>query len=1338
MNNQTTGGAGPLTIDSLNVRGLRNAEKRSKIFSYLETNRNAIHFLQETHTVEADTKSYKKYWGENCYLSHGTSSSRGTAILIPKAIVFEKKDVFLDDKGRYVILMGTFNDRPMTLVNIYAPTQDKPKEQMQVLNEIMQIIKDNVYNLVLGGDFNTHLCPKLDMYHNTSNSTSMYASRIIELMQEWELCDVWRIYNPDSRRYTWRRFTNKSTQQSRIDYFLISNNLLYEIEKTSITTSILTDHNQILIKLHGTDKQQRGTGIWKQNASLLKDKQYIDKIKEVINGGKIKYKDVKDSGLKWDVIKSEIRGATISYASYIAKTRRQTENEIKKELKELEIKISENPTEDTKCRYISMQNELKLIISEKTKGAQIRARCDYIEFNEQNTAYFLNLEKAKSSTKNMKKLICDDGSVITNHKQILDEQSKFYKQLYSCQNTYTKAEISEAEQHFINEENVEHQKISDNEKEQIDKELTIDELAAAVKELPNNKAPGIDGIVIETYKMFWTEIKDLLFDSITYGIRQGRLSIDQKRGILSLIPKKDKNITQIKNWRPLTLLNNDYKIFAKALAKRVQSVLDAIIAQDQSGCIKGRSGLGNIRSTLDVINYAEENKIHGLIAMVDYEKAFDTVQWNFLFKCLKAVNFGEYFINCVKTMYEDITTSVINNGFLGTPFKPQRGIKQGCPMSTNLFVIIVELLADRIRQNNRITGIKIGGQTFKISQFADDTCLYIADEDSLQKVFDTLDLFTKCAGLKVNREKSEAMWIGASSNYKHKPCNIRWTTESIKTLGIYVNLNRTVTIEENYKERLKKIKNLLEIWNLRKLTLKGKIIILNTLVISQLIYVGTVLYTPDWVIKEYQSLIIKFIWNDKPPKIKYTCLINTIESGGLKLQDLETKIRAIQIKWIQNLADTSIEKPWKSYLQTYYPFEINMLPYIMIDSNDIPKFKDPFYASLIQSWSKIHNEPIDTAEDICKQILWKNKFIKINGKTVNYKTWREHNILLVHHLLDQQGKFATKRYLEHKYSFTIDIMKYNSLISAIPKQWRQKIKEDSNINNYVIYLDGKVMLNDIPKKLIELTSVEIYKHLIKQKARRPTSEETWERHVGLGFTEDDWATIYHIPYSICRDSKMLSFQMKITHRIIACKHNLCKWKIEPNGICNICYEDEDIIEHHLVACKHCRTFWDYLFNWTKANIQITFPIDTYDIIFGISNVIQDPIINQLNFLILHAKYYIYVNRLKGKPLDIYEFLVECKHSIVYEEEIMRKNDKHDKFYAKWNPLCDILNKSTVKHNCPPVYPFPTPHPLPPPPSQSNMSKQVFRPRLQVCYNCYQCYQLKLTICVQANKFIYLY
>jgi hypothetical protein len=301
-------------------------------------------------------------------------------------------------------------------------------------------------------------------------------------------------------------------------------------------------------------------------------------------------------------------------------------------------------------------------------------------------------------------------------------------------------------------------------------------------------------------------------------------------------------------------------------------------------------------------------------------KIFDSVRWEFLYKCLEKLNFGEYFRICIQTLYKDIETCLTNNGHASTFFKP-RGIRHGCSISANLFVSIVEILAHAIRQNPNIRGLLLGIKEYKISQFADDTCLYLSDEGSLQLALSLIEKFAVCSGLNLNRYKSEAIWIAASSNFRHKPCGIKWT-DCVTSLGVKISNDINRYTDENFRDRITKIENLAKQWCLRKLTLKGKVLVANTLFLSQLLYLGSCMHTPKWVIHQYRDIVSKFIWNNKPPKVQYTTMINNIDEGALNLQDLECKINAIKLNWIKKLYDNDLEASWKSYIEQHFNEDI--------------------------------------------------------------------------------------------------------------------------------------------------------------------------------------------------------------------------------------------------------------------------------------------------------------------------------------------------------------------------------------------------------------------------------
>jgi exonuclease III len=215
------GKGGAMSIHTYNVRGLRDNVKRSRMFNLFKNNLKGIIFLQETHAVPGDFEIWQKEWGSTIYMSYGTSQSKGVAILMPKQFDYNIDSIKSDSNGRYISLQGIFNGHKLCLLNVYAPTADKAKEQNDFMDEITPIIDNNSHQLILAGDLNCHLTPK-DKY-GQQYKTTRFVTRLNTIIEQLELLDIWRTLNPDSNRFTWRKCTAKGIQQSRLDYFIISN-----------------------------------------------------------------------------------------------------------------------------------------------------------------------------------------------------------------------------------------------------------------------------------------------------------------------------------------------------------------------------------------------------------------------------------------------------------------------------------------------------------------------------------------------------------------------------------------------------------------------------------------------------------------------------------------------------------------------------------------------------------------------------------------------------------------------------------------------------------------------------------------------------------------------------------------------------------------------------------------------------------------------------------------------------------------------------------------------------------------------------------------------------------
>ena len=196
-----------------------------------------------------------------------------------------------------------------------------------------------------------------------------------------------------------------------------------------------------------------------------------------------------------------------------------------------------------------------------------------------------------------------------------------------------------------------------------------------------------------------------------------------------------------------------------------------------------------------------------LILLIDFKKAFDTIDWSFLFKSLKKFKFKECFIKLVNVMYSNITSVISNNGWISEPFNIKRGIRQGCPLSVLLFVIVAEALAVKIRSSTMVEGIqiKIENQThnIKICQLTDDTTLLLKNQHEITAPLHIIEEYGVLSGLQLNRNKTEGLWLGRFRNIDLNMENITFTNTFIKTLSVYFGHDHELCSRLNWEVKSK-------------------------------------------------------------------------------------------------------------------------------------------------------------------------------------------------------------------------------------------------------------------------------------------------------------------------------------------------------------------------------------------------------------------------------------------------------------------------------------------------------------------------------------------------------
>ena len=221
---------------------------------------------------------------------------------------------------------------------------------------------------------------------------------------------------------------------------------------------------------------------------------------------------------------------------------------------------------------------------------------------------------------------------------------------------------------------------------------------------------------------------------------------------------------------------------------------------------------------------------------IDFEKAFDSVEWKFMIEVLKKFNFGPNFIHWIKAFYKNIESCTINNGVTSGYFELSRGVRQGDPISPYLFILCAEVLASKVRNNNEIEGLTIENEELKIMQFADDTNGIVANLKSAKTFISVVQEFGLFSGLYMNKDKCEAIWLGKDRNNKSKPLGIAWPEKPMKVLGIYISYDDKENEFKNTQEKLLKIKSIINSWKKRNLTMLGRIQILKSYILSSFQY----------------------------------------------------------------------------------------------------------------------------------------------------------------------------------------------------------------------------------------------------------------------------------------------------------------------------------------------------------------------------------------------------------------------------------------------------------------------------------------------------------------------
>ena len=1126
--------------------------------------------LQETHfqndqDICQEIEDLKSIY--NFYHSFANENDKFAGVSLLLTDDYEVRQISETMKGR-ILVVETIKKAQGEVINfvvVYGYHKGvNTDDRLGFLQILRSSLLQNRLNFIMG-DFN-FVTNILDRSESTMRAVE---KRMASLMQgicsDFELTDPFRIIEPLKRRYSY----GKGNKKSRIDRFYIPIDKEGTILKQSFHDTLNEDHKLISLMINAEVK--RGSGTWCLNTDLLRDPTYKRVIHETLLETleiREKFRDIKEF---WDIFKQGVKRESMYYSKEKVKAKQALEKEINDQIERLE---NQGEIQEQGLNSLAILKKKKREIEfEKSEGYRIRSRIPHFEENEPNISYYARMEKNRGEKNIIYALKDENGIIREGTEDVLKVSEIFYQKLFK------EEPVDENLQNEILAKTK--KKVNKNNEEFMEQPITLEELEAALKALPNGKSPGLDGLPKEFYVTFWQDLKHLFLELTNNIFATGQLAKGQETTAVKILFKKTDRLN-LKFYRPISLLNADLKIITKALATRLSKILPSLINEGQT-CIPGRNISDNIHTIMDVIKMANSKNLTAAVIMLDQEKAFDRVNHGFLMKTLKHFGFGPYFRKWVEILYTNIYSRIKINGFLTNPIPIQRGVRQGCPLSALLYVLIGEVLGNLIRENPKIKGIKLKDRELKILQYADDTSLFLLTDASIFEARKDIHRYENASGAKLNETKTKGLWLGSNIGRTDSPCDFEYTSESLECLGIFVGNNDTTQL--NLEGQIEKIKQKLIFWKGRRLSRIGKIKAINIYLLSRLWYRTEVMEISKEMIQKIEKDMLEFIWSGSPNReASKNDLKGSFSDGGLQLVCIQTKVDAQRIKYISKLLNSQPFNLLKlAANEVIGDHEDGYSGVSIFQADSRTKFNlDPFYRSCLSAWRRIsYNKEIPRdKKTIEHENLYHNPLIRDeNGNTLQPSAFLTRND--IYKVKDLEKRNVSK-------VIRTRIAKIKCLL---PKEWDTRIQTCRPLNQ-------SLLIESKPVKLNKVTTSKLYKHLVKEIQLNESYKAKWEDYFNTSQLDwnELWARVKKIKNDKIRSDIWSQIRLNFWSPYLAVNQ---RRYLETGEICFLCGKIQISQRHIIISCEVTERLWNQISTLLQDLLSIN--IEEEEMCFGLKS-----------------------------------------------------------------------------------------------------------------------------------------
>ncbi|CAM2097649.1 unnamed protein product [Caretta caretta] len=590
------------------------ALRRSQVLSFLQKAGYSVIFLQETHTDPTAEDSWRLEWGDRVYFSHFTIRQAGVVTLFSPDLQPEVLGVAEPVQGRLLHLRE--RDR----------------------SEIEQCLAA--------------------------------ADTLQEIVEHHSLVDIWHDHHPDdTSTFTFVRVEAHWSSHSQLDRIYLSRFHLSRAHSSSIRLAPFSDHHLATV-LASLCAERPGPAYWHFNNSLVEDEGFVTSFWEFWLAWQGQQHAFPSAWRWWDLGKVRARLFCHDYTQGTSRRRNAAIEQLERKVLELDRHLATSPEDPLLCgAYWEKREELRALEDHWARGAFVRSCIRLLREMDCGSRFFYALEKTRGAKKHVTCLLAEDGTPLTELAELCGRAQAFYASLFSPDPTDPSAcRVLWEELPMVSASN----------RDQLELPLTLAEFSEALRHMPTNKSPGMDGLTVEFYHVFWDILSPDLVTIWPESLQSRVLPLSCRQAVLALLLKKG-DLRDLRNWRPVSLLSTDYKIVAKAISLRLGSVLADVIHPDQTYTVLDRSIFDNLFLVRDLLELGLRDGMSFALLSLDQEKTFDRVDHRYLLSTLQVFGFGPQFVGFLWVLYASAECLFKLNWTLTEPVSFGQGVRQGAP-----------------------------------------------------------------------------------------------------------------------------------------------------------------------------------------------------------------------------------------------------------------------------------------------------------------------------------------------------------------------------------------------------------------------------------------------------------------------------------------------------------------------------------------------------------------------------------------------------------------------------------------------------------------------------------